>query len=1128
MLCARFTPRIRTAHPSRADYFARAQYVGDCGYWLDANTPQLPCYVLVSLRAYARLTPSRAQYSPPSHLIFLYAKVMNKKLLIFDASNYIFRAFYASPPMCNSAGFPTNALHFYTSMLLSVIHRVNPDCIALAHEKKGPKFRHELYPEYKGQRTPPPEELVMQFPWFRKITDALGICAYDSDGFEADDVIATLTTQARNLQYDVIIASSDKDLMQLIASEDGYDRVVLLDALSKAAHAKNGAHWIGTNDVIARFNVEPNRVADVLALAGDAIDNIPGCKGIGEKTAGKLIAQYGSLENLMASRGEIKKPAQKANLDAFAPNAELSKKLVSLVYDVPVTLVEHTMSPNPDLIIPLFSALDLNKLLVEVLGKSAQPDPSVPKITPHSADFQPTIQNTSPSADANAVSNSVPNLNCTNAVANAVSNPNCANAVSNAVSNTNNAVSNPNCANAVANAVSNPNCTNTVSNAVSDPNCTNTVSNAILGSNDAVPSTPQKSPKKQAPPATTPDPEILGILQAAKRACSPFDLVSAPIVDSIADLDARFAAMADDKTTIAVVPIFEHTAPQAPGMIGCAFATGDGARDFYCTWNTVQKTLFDVISNDGNQCRHAIAQFLSRSDITFAVYDVKPILQWLWAGGYSPNIAQFFDIQIAAYILHPSRSRLSLQSCVAEFIARDLPILPDQWLGTGKKQKTPREMPMQSCADAALTWASAMRQCVQPLKSALERANLSQLFSQIDIPIAETLARMEFYGIEVETNYLREMATDFDEKLRKLDEEAHKFGDEPFNINSPKSLGHFLFETLKLEPATKKNKTHGLSTDQDTLESLDHPIASIILQYRTISKLRSSYTESLIDCADRASSRIHCHFNECVTATTRLSSSDPNLQNIPARSDLGRQIKRAFVPAKGYCFVSADYSQIELRVLASLSRDPVLVNAYQNDLDIHALTASELFDKKIDDVTKAERQIAKSINFGIVYGMGSQKLSREVHISKQEAKQFLEKFNQRFPVLAQWLDDNGIKARQTGVIHTVLGHRRIIDEFLSPNKMIQAAGDRIAANSPIQGSASDIVKCAMLRLQSLLAQNNSKARIILQIHDELLLETPIDELERTKAILIDAMTNACDIGIPLKIDLKVGNNWADM
>ena len=1024
---------------------------------------------------------------------------MNKKFLIFDASNYIFRAFYASPPMCNSAGFPTNALHFYTSMILSVIHRVNPDCIALAHEKKGPKFRHELYPEYKGQRTPPPEELVMQFPWFRKITDALGICAYDSDGFEADDVIATLTTQARNLQYDVIIASSDKDLMQLIASEDGYDRVVLLDALSKAAHAKNGAHWIGTNDVIARFNVEPNRVADVLALAGDAIDNIPGCKGIGEKTAGKLIAQYGSLENLMASRGEIKKPAQKANLDAFAPNAELSKKLVSLVYDVPVTLVEHTMSPNPDLVIPLFSALDLNKLLVEVLGKSAQPDPSVPKITPHSADFQPTLQNTSPSAGANVNSNAVPNQNCANANSNAVPNQNCTNSVSNAVSD--------------------PNCANT---------CTNNVSNAILGSNDVAPSAPQKSPKKQAPPATTPDPEILDILQAAKRACSPFDLVSAPIVDSIADLDARFAAMADDKTPIAVVPIFEHTAPQAPSMIGCAFASGDGARDFYCTWNTVQKTLFDVISNDGNQCRHAIAQFLSRSDITFAVYDVKPILQWLWAGGYSPNIAQFFDIQIAAYILHPSRSRLSLQSCVAEFIARDLPILPDQWLGTGKKQKTPREMPMQSCADAALTWASAMRQCVQPLKSALERANLSQIFSQIDIPIAETLARMEFYGIEIETNYLREMAKDFDEKLRKLDEEAHKFGDEPFNINSPKSLGHFLFETLKLEPATKKNKTHGLSTDQDTLESLDHPIASIILQYRTISKLRSSYTESLIDCADRASSRIHCHFNECVTATTRLSSSDPNLQNIPARSDLGRQIKRAFVPAKGHCFVSADYSQIELRVLASLSQDPVLVNAYQNDLDIHALTASELFDKKIDDVTKAERQIAKSINFGIVYGMGSQKLSREVHISKQEAKQFLEKFNQRFPVLAQWLDDNGIKARQTGVIHTVLGHRRIIDEFLSPNKMIQAAGDRIAANSPIQGSASDIVKCAMLRLQSLLAQNDSKARIILQIHDELLLETPIDELEQTKAILIDAMTNACDIGIPLKIDLKVGNNWADM
>ncbi len=982
---------------------------------------------------------------------------MNKKCLIFDASNYMFRAFYASPAMNNRAGFPTNALHFYTTMILSVIRRIKPDCIALAHEKKGPKFRHALYPEYKGGRTPPPEDLVLQFPWFRKITDALGLRAYEADGFEADDVIATLATQARNLGYDVIIASSDKDLMQLIRREDGYDRVVILDALSKGGHAKDGGHWIGTDDVIARFNVDPRRVADVLALAGDAVDNIPGCKGIGEKTAGKLIAQYGSLENLMASRGEIKKPAQRANLDAFAPDADLSKKLVSLVYDVPVTLCEQTLNPDPGAVIEIFSALDLSKLIAEVLGRDACSDPNVPRIARPGAacDARPDVL---PGADSGRDA----------------------------------------------------------------PAPERRADQRLLPGLDPGAISPKVPELRIAPD------DISDVLDAGKRPIVPISCQNADIAESCADLEKRIDAMLSATKTFVFMPIFQTDSPQSPEMAGCAFVSADSADAFYCPLRDGQKSLFEASSNDGAKRRDIVAQTLCRKDIRCAVYNVKPVLQWLWTLGRAPDIASFFDLEIAAYILNPSRQKLSLQSCAAEYAGLSLSVVPDGWLGSGKKKITPLELPAQTRADAAAVWGRAVAACLSPVQNALTRAGMAALYGAVDLPAAEVLARMEFSGIRINIDYLRDLTKTFDENLKKLDEEAHKFGDEPFNINSPKSLGHFLFDTLKIVPATKKNRTHGRSTDQDTLESVDHPIAPIILQYRVISKLRSSFAESLIECADKTTSRIHCRFNECVTATTRLSSSSPNLQNIPARTDLGRQIKRAFVPAEDCVFVSADYSQIELRVLAALSKDPALVNAYQNDIDIHALTASELFDKPIEEISKDERQIAKTVNFGIIYGMGAQKLAREAGISKAQAKQFLEKFALRFPTLSAWIGDGVKTARQTGVVFTLLGHRRIIGEFFNPNKMIQASGERIAANSPIQGTASDIVKCAMIRLQSLFAEHNSKAKILVQVHDELLVECHADELEQTKKFIADAMINACDIGVPLKIDMKVGSDWADM
>lgn len=980
-----------------------------------------------------------------------------KKLLIFDASNYMFRAFFASPHMTNSVGFPTNALHFYTAMLLSVIRRVNPDCIALAHEKKGPKFRHKLYSQYKGNRQAPPDELVQQFPWFRRITDALGLCAYDADGYEADDVIATLTQQALQRNYNVIIASSDKDLMQLVRRDGERETVIMLDALSTKS-TKDSYRIITVDDVFKRFNVAPECVADVLALSGDTADNIPGCKGIGEKTAGKLIAQYGSLENLMAKRNEIKKPAQKANLDAFAPNAELSKKLVSLVYDVPVSFLERAYAPDANAVTQLFSALDLHRLLVDVLGKTAAIDPSVPKVTVNDTAQCPSDAHTETKPSA---------LDETEIA----------------------------------------------------PEATQRLLPLSLKTDDDQNANSPENAVECAPHIPLEDDSPLGDFTP----CLPVILKSEQELRQY--LDKLNTIDEDDKPRVAIFPIAANADITSPEWIGMACFSKDIA--FYYPFPKKQRTLFDASESNASNIQAIFADFLCDKRFKKCVYNVKPCLHWLLSLGKTPDINAFFDVQIAAYILHPETS-ITFAHCVEQYVGTTNLEMPETWLGTGKKKRTPATIPEEDCANTAVNWAKLIYLMTPALLQKLQTTDLLSLYQTVDLPLAQTLAQMEFDGIKIDIGSLKNLAAAFDDELRELDDKAHQFSDAPFNINSPKDLGHFLFDVLKLVPATKKNKTHGLSTDQDTLESIDHPIAQIILEYRSIAKLRSSYTESLIQLANPHNARIHGNFNECVTATTRLSSSEPNLQNIPARTDLGRKIKRAFIPEKGHSFISADYSQIELRVLAALSKDPALVKAYRDDLDVHALTASALFSKNIDEVSKRERQIAKSINFGIIYGMGAQKLSRETGISKTEAKAFLEKFNAQFPTLRAWLESNLENAKKTSEIRTILGHRRSIPELYSPNKMLQALGERIVFNAPIQGSASDIVKCAMLRLQKSIREKGLHARLLIQVHDELLLETPDDEIEDAKNALTEAMQNAIDIGIPLKIDLKIGKNWADM
>ncbi|MBO4351317.1 MAG: DNA polymerase I [Proteobacteria bacterium] len=945
-----------------------------------------------------------------------------KKLLIFDASNYMFRAYFAGPKeMTNSAGFPTNALHFYTSMILAVIKRIHPDAIALAHEMRGPKFRHDLYPEYKGQREAPPEALQLQFPWFRQITDALGIPAYDAVGFEADDVVATLTKQARDMGWSVIIASSDKDLMQLVERKDDTDTVIMLDALKKPYQ------YFTIDDVLARFQVAPNRVADVLALAGDTADNIPGCKGIGEKTAGKLIAQYGSLEELMAHRSEITKPAQKANLEAFSSQAELSKKLTTLVYNVPVTLKIETMHPDPVKVTEIFSSLELHKLLSEVLGPDAKPNPQIPRVQLPGRETKPATEENSPRQ------RSLFDL-------------------------------------------------------------------------------PTDSSKENKEETTSGIPRAAAAAPIAIPALSR-TIVPTPLCESTEELEVFLRNIRQ----IAISPIWTDDAPAHRELLGAAIAATTGA--LYLPINHIRELFSDP---NGPRFESYLKKILMDTDLQKVVYDIKPFTQYLLQDAPNTNIPNVFDVEMAAYLVHPERKALSLEICSHEYLGYELQPL----------HKSCHTMdgltPLQAAANASGPRAQLILQLAEKLPAELEANKLTDLFLNLDMPLAKILAKMEFYGVAIDVQALHQLSKTYEETLKRLDAEAHAFSTEPFNINSPKELAHFLYEVLKLVPATKKKSIHGLSTDQETLDSIDHPIAKIISEYRAASKLKSTYSEALAQLADPQTGRIHGRFNACVTATTRLSSSDPNLQNIPGRTELGRQIKRCFVAKPGFTFIGADYSQIELRLMAAFSKDPVLIKAYLDGEDVHARTAATLFEIPIEQVTKEQRRLAKTINFGLLYGMGVQKLARETGYPKTEAKAFLEKFHAQFPTLSDFFNQQIENAKEAGETRTLLGHRRAMPELYSDRPVERAFGERVATNAPIQGSASDIVKRAMIRLEQLLHEHNLHARLLIQVHDELLLECPNEEVEKTSQILIDAMENAANIKVPLRVELKTGNNWADM
>ncbi len=830
-----------------------------------------------------------------------------KKLLVIDANSILNRCFYGVAPLNAPDGLPTNALYGMMNVLVSQLERLSPDYVAAAYDVKHPTFRHDMYPEYKAGRHETPPELLAQFPYSKEIFEAMGVSVVEKAGFEADDILGTLSKMAE-AEGDVesYVLTGDRDSLQLI----GENTYVLL-ATNKETVKFDRAQFI------EKYGVDPSCFVDVKALMGDSSDNIPGVAGIGEKTALKLISEYGSLDKIYETLPEAKHtPSLRAKLEVGEQSAYLSRTLAKIERNAPidVTLSDIEYRGRDDArLYQLFSRFGFLRLI-----------------------------------------------------------------------------------------------------------------------------------------------DKLGLREAA---------VSSVVVE-------------DYETEQTSVDVIIEKAKKEPLAVweedGC-LRCSDGQRGYVC-------------KEDG-----APRRFFEERGVRFICYDVKSIRK-RYADTYLAAECSF-DVMLAAYILDPGATTYWLDDLRAEYMI------------------------------GATDNAHLIYRLYRAQDKRLEENGEKKLLTDIEIPTALVLADMELYGFKVDTAGLEEFKEKLSELEARLTEQIFFMAGEEFNVNSPKQLGTILFERLGL-PCPKKTKS-GYSTASDVLEKLkySYPIVELVLEYRHVSKLRATYADGLLSAADEYG-RVHTTFQQCVTATGRLSSTDPNLQNIPIRTELGRELRKYFVVKNDdYVLIDADYSQIELRILAHLSGDEEMCRAFRWGEDIHTSTAAAVFGVPHEMVSAELRKRAKAVNFGIVYGIGAFSLAQDLGISNAEAKRYIEAYLGRFFGVDGYLKQTIAGAYKNGYVTTVSGRRRVISELSSQNKILRNFGERVAMNSPIQGSAADIIKLAMINVDKKLKEAGIDARLILQVHDELVVESHVSCMEQARRILVEEMENAFSLDVPMPVDVSVGKNW---
>ena len=908
---------------------------------------------------------------------------MNKKLVLIDGHSILNRAFFGLPDLTNSEGLHTNAVYGFLNILFKILEEEKPDYLTVAFDVHAPTFRHKMFDAYKGTRSPMDDALRQQVPLMKEMLTAMGVRIVEMEGYEADDILGTIAGMGEREGMDVSVVSGDRDLLQL-ATEHVKIRI------PKTKKTGTEIEDYLAADVKARYMVTPKEFIDVKALMGDTADNIPGVPGIGEKTATALIEKYGNIEAVHEDAANVKPPRASKNIVEFWDQAVLSKKLATIITDVPIAydFAEAKLDGVQELYTEEAYLLCKRLEFKNLLGRF---EVDAPK-----NQAQEHFKIVRKKSEAEKIWKKAGN---------------------------------------------------------------NPIGYFII------PYAAGKDGKQEQ------DGQMCLFAEAPKN---------------------TFAGMA--------VAFSEEDI--------CLFVTGD---------ELTSEELID--------------QLINKREGKLIAADLKPDLRFFpdvaKADSWDTCLAfraRCFDRTVAAYLLNPLKGEYPYDDIAKDYLGLMVPTKTD-YLGKNEAAVVLAEDEQAAmnyaCYEAYIAWKS-----YPVLKEALQQHEMETLFNEIEMPLVFVLSDMEREGICIDADALKEYGTKLAGSIEEYEQKIYEEAGEEFNINSPKQLGVILFEKMQL-PNGKKTKT-GYSTAADVLDKLapDYPIVADILEYRKLSKLKSTYADGLANFIDETG-KIHTSFNQTITATGRLSSTDPNLQNIPIRMELGKMIRKVFHPMEGDLFVDSDYSQIELRLLAHISGDGGLIEAFRENQDIHRSTASKVFGVAFDDVTDLQRRNAKAVNFGIVYGISAFGLSQDLNIPQKEAQGFIDSYFQTYPKIKEFLDRTVAQAKECGFTRTLFGRIRPIPELSSSNFMQRQFGERVAMNAPIQGTAADIIKIAMIRVHDRLIREGYKSRLILQVHDELLIETAESEKDAVIALLEEEMRQAADLKVELAVGTECGYNWYD-
>jgi DNA polymerase-1 len=913
------------------------------------------------------------------------------RLFLVDAYALIYRAFFAfvSRPLVSSRGENTSAPFGFAQFLESVRSELDPDYLAIVFDA-GTSFREVEYPEYKATREKMPDELRASLPRIRSMVEAYNDTVVELDGYEADDVIGTLATKARAAGLEVVIISGDKDFYQLVG-----EGINLLNP-GRGGAAGVDAEWVDESNATDRFGVRADQVVDYLALIGDSSDNVPGARGIGPKTAVKLLAEYDSVEELLKHAEDIEGARARSALLEHAEDVLLSKRLVTIMTDLPV-------------------ALDLERYAVH------RPDYAALRDVYVDLEFRRLADKYAELAMVAGES----------------------------------------------------------------------------GSGRVV------------------EPTEYRLVTDAKAV--------AALIDEV--YRSGWMGLGLETT---------HEDPMRARLVGISISTGNGRASYLPFGHEPPaKPELDFEPEEipnlpglDDPSLTPLVELLADPKVHKIGRNLKSDMIILSELGV-PLLGGWFDVTVASYVLDPGRREHGLVPLSVEILGHRATTIDDV-TGTGRNRIPFAEVDLDKARAYACEGADLTVRLYERFRDELDEQRLEALFRELEMPLVPVLARMERRGIMIDDRFFREMSRKLNRELELIQEEVWKLAGTEFNINSTPQLREILFEKLDL-PVVKRTKT-GPSTDASVLEELasqGHEIPRLLMEYRELEKLRSTYVDALPRLVNRRTGRIHTSFNQAVAATGRLSSSDPNLQNIPIRTSLGREIRKGFVAGPGHLFLAVDYSQIELRILAHFSGDEAFVKAFREGIDVHRQTASVIFGIDVDDVTPTMRAQAKTINFATLYGQGAFSLAGQLGISREDAKLFIDQYFERFSGVRRFLDEQVEKAKTEGFVETLLGRRRYVPELSSRNWNVRQFGERVAQNTPIQGTAADLIKKAMIEIDNDLEERGSGARMLLQVHDELLFEVPSGEVEAARETVVTSMEAALELDVPLVAEAGVGPTWYD-